>query len=82
MSPLKSDTAAAAATTSTLNIKKQSLLTLDESNDPTSLRNGIPTPPLIKINRKYSRLSSNSSYESLPDSRSCSSNSSTLSRSR
>lgn len=76
MSPLKSDTA-----TTTLTSKKQSTNNLiDDLNRTTAntktnktINNDIPTPPIIKINRKYSRLSLNSSYESLPESRAYSS---------
>jgi hypothetical protein len=54
------------------------------TNTTENETNGIVTPPIIKINRKYSRLSLNSSYESLPpESRSCSSTANTTpSRSR
>ena len=93
MSPLKSDTTTTTTTTNKSNNKKKQskqeeiksfnkneiIADLNNNNN----NNNIPTPPIIKVNRKYSRLSLNSSYESLADqSRSCSSNDTSPARSR
>jgi hypothetical protein len=94
MSPLKSDT----TTTTTNNNKNKSNNKKKQSKQEeiksfnkneiiadlnNNNNNNIPTPPIIKVNRKYSRLSLNSSYESLADqSRSCSSNDTSPARSR
>jgi hypothetical protein len=69
------------SSTTTTNTTTTIITTTNTTENET---NGIVTPPIIKINRKYSRLSLNSSYESLPpESRSCSSTANTTpSRSR
>jgi hypothetical protein len=94
MSPLKSDTTTTTTTNKSNNKKKQSKqeeiksfnkneIIADLNNNNNNNNNNIPTPPIIKVNRKYSRLSLNSSYESLADqSRSCSSNDTSPARSR
>ena len=70
-------------TTTTTTTTNATTTTTDITTTNATNNNEIATPPIIKINRKYSRLSLNSSYESLPDSRSCSSAANTTpSRSR
>ena len=96
MSPLKSDTTTTTTTSNNKNksnnkkkqSKQEEIKSFNSKNEiiadlNNNNNNNIPTPPIIKVNRKYSRLSLNSSYESLADqSRSCSSNDTSPARSR